>query len=393
MKRILPFTLLLASAVVTYACSKSNDSPAPTPEPLDTEPATGEDAGTPPEDEAGTVADTGPAPGSEDPSGNPILLGPARVVRTFTPAGGEPDFVDGPQWSEVKSLLYVSLPLATNLTGGKGVLTSFKADGTNYIELRAGDTLTTGVVGNSVDNNGNLISAELRVITRTDAASGGVTVIASGYGRAGEPVEAGVEGGVPGNDPFNAPNDLIALADGTIYFTDPGYGIEPRPLSGYLGRISFAGGLATADRADTYDNNPSPNGIALSTDQKSLYVGFTAPAEGTLPYVRKYSVNVDHSLTDLGKYLEVPIDSVPDGMAMDSSDNLYVALKTGIAVYKTTGANGEPYGGAGAKVPQTLVPGEPSNLTFGGADRKSLFITTKDGKVLELRTKVAGLVQ
>jgi len=392
MKRILPFSLLLACAVATYACSKSNDdTPAPTPDPTDTVP-TDEDGGLPIDDGGGVVAETGPAPGSEDPSGSPILLGPPRVVRSFNPAGGEPDFVDGPQWSAAKKLLYVSLPLATNLTGGKGILTSFKQDGTNYIEVRAGDTLTTGVVGNSVDPAGNLISAELKVITRTDATSGNVSVIASGYGPAAEPVEAGVEAGAP-NEPFNSPNDLIALADGTIYFTDPGYGIEPRPLAGYLGRITVTGGGTSVTRADTYDNNPSPNGIALSKDQKSLYVGFTAPAEGTPPYVRKYTVNADHSLTDLGKYLEVPADSVPDGMAMDTNDNLYIALRTGIAVYKTTGANGEPFGGPRAAVPQTLVAGEPSNLTFGGTDGKSLFVTTKDGKVLELKTKIAGLPQ
>lgn len=44
-------------------------------------------------------------------------------------------------------------------------------------------------------------------------------------------------------------------------------------------------------------------------------------------------------------------------------------------------------------MPQTLIDGEPTSVTFGGADRKSLFVTVKNGKVLELKTKVAGLPQ
>jgi sugar lactone lactonase YvrE len=142
--------------------------------------------------------------------------------------------------------------------------------------------------------------------------------------------------------------------------------------------------------ADSYQYNPSPNGIALSKDQKTLFVGFTAPAAGTPPFVRKYTVNTDRSLTDGGKLFELPIDSTPDGMTIDDSGNIYLALKTGIAVFKATG---EPYGGATAKVPQTALDGEPTSLTFGGADRKSLFVTTKNGKVVELKTKVAGIVQ
>ena len=84
------------------------------------------------------------------------------------------------------------------------------------------------------------------------------------------------------------------------------------------------------------------------------------------------------------------MDSAPDGLAVDTNDNLYVALKTGIAVYKP---NGEPYGGPQAKVPQTPVAGEVTGLAFGGPDMKSLFVTIKGGKALEYKVKVPGLPQ
>ncbi|MDB4934143.1 MAG: Gluconolactonase [Labilithrix sp.] len=385
MKRIIPYSLIVASFIAAVACSsKSSDNGTSNPGPS-TEP--GADPGTQPTDQpdAGgtTTTEAGPVQGGEDPSGNPILLGTPRTVRTFTPPGGTPYFVDGPVWSEVRGQLFVALPFASNLSGGKGILTTFKSDGTNYTELRAGDKTLTGVVGNSIDKDGNLISAELKSVTRTPLSAQGVgpvTTIATGYTAAN--VEAGALVA------FDSPNDLVALDDGTIFVTDPGYEVNPRPDQGHLFMIAPLAPAAVI--ADSYDYNPSPNGIALSKDQKTLFVGFTAPAAGTPPFVRKYTINTDRTLTDGGKLFELPVDSTPDGMATDDSGNIYLALKTGIAVFKATG---EPFGGASAKIPQTALDGEPTSLTFGGSDRKSLFVSTKNGKVLELKTKVAGLVQ
>lgn len=381
MKRLLPFSLILASAALAHACSSSGSGASAT---TDTIEPTDENDGEAPVDteDAGDPGDGGTPTGTVDPSGNPILLGTPAVVRSFAPAEGPPDFVDGPVWTPSRNSLFITLPYSANLTGGKGVLASFQIDGTIYTEHRVGDVdAGTGAVGNTVDKDGNLLTAEQKLITRTALPSGGVvpppTLVAGGYGDAAAPT------------PFDGPNDLVVLSDGTIYVTDPGYNSAELPPFGHLYMI--APGAGVAQIAETYANNPAPNGIAVSKDEKSLFVGFTQPAiDGSiLPFIRKYAIGPGGTLTDQGKLLELPVDSAPDGIAVDERDNIYVALKTGIAVFNSEGV---PYGGASAKLPQTLIPSEPTGLAFGGPDRMSLFVTTKGGKVLKLRTAVAGLL-
>jgi gluconolactonase len=159
---------------------------------------------------------------------------------------------------------------------------------------------------------------------------------------------------------LNSPNDNITRSDGTIYFTDPPYGVpagQPREL-GFQGvfRVDPAGTL----HLESSDMN-RPNGVALSPDEKTLYVDDTADG-----LVRKFPVRSDGSLGP-------PTMFVPstggggDGMAVDDAGNVYVATDTGVKVYKPSGM-----------IWGTIaVPEVPSNCTFGGPDRKTLYITTK----------------
>lgn len=392
MKRIVPYVLILASATFAYACSssKSSNDTGAGPDEMQPTPGEGEDGGAPTADGGGSSSggDSGSQvqPATDDPTGSPIMLGTPHMVRNFSAGGGGggEQFVDGPVWSPTRSALFVALPLAQSTLGGggKGVLTTFKADGTNYLEVRAGDAATTGVFGNTIDKAGNLVSAELKIITRTP-------VTPSGPMGAPSVVATGVGGATPADPvtPFNGPKDLVVRDDGTIYVTDPGYNVNPRPANGFLYKIAPAATSATI--IDTYGDNPSPNGIAFSKDQKSLFVSFTAPGEGALPFIRKYAVSADGAVQNAGKFCELPMGSEPTGIAVDDSDNLVVATNIGLAVFKATG---EPYGGASA-VPQVKMTSAASNVAFGGADRKSVFVTTADGKVLEYKTKIPGLLQ
>jgi sugar lactone lactonase YvrE len=172
---------------------------------------------------------------------------------------------------------------------------------------------------------------------------------------------------------LNSPNDNITRSDGTTYFTDPPYGVP----AGQVRELDFQG-VFRVDPAGTLhlesmDMN-RPNGVALSPDEKTLYVDDTADG-----LVRKFPVRPDGSLGP-------PTNFVPatggggDGMAMDDAGNLYVATNAGVQVYKPNGAT---WG-------IISVPEVPSNCTFGGPDRKTLYITAQTS-LYRVTLKVPGL--
>jgi len=135
---------------------------------------------------------------------------------------------------------------------------------------------------------------------------------------------------------------------------------------------------------EAFDDVPRPNGIALAPDEKTLYVGFSRPTVGTLPFVRQYNVNDDGTLGEWTKFVDIgPEDADPDGLAVDQGGNVYVATKAGIEVYKSDGS----------KIGVVAVPEVPTGMTFGGKDLKSLYVTTQGSKIWELRINVPGVSQ
>jgi gluconolactonase len=159
---------------------------------------------------------------------------------------------------------------------------------------------------------------------------------------------------------LNSPNDNITRSDGTIYFTDPPYGLP----AGQARELDFQG-VFRVDPAGTLHLESTefnrPNGVALSPDEKTLYVDDTAEA-----LVRKFPVHPDGSLG--ASAIFVPsTGGGGDGMAIDDAGNVYVATDGGVKVYRPSGA-------LWGTIP---VPEVPSNCTFGGADRKTLYITAK----------------
>ena len=239
-------------------------------------------------------------------------------------------FTEGPQWmADTGVLLFTDNSIYE------------VADGDDITVLRS----AAGANGLAVDNEGRLIVAEARArrVTRTEA-DGTVT-----------PIAEQLEG-----SRLNQPNDIVVRSDGTIYFTDPLYGDYPPELD-FRGvfRISPDGGLTAEHRAD---NTEAPNGIALSPDESRLYVANWAD-----DLVWILDIAADGSLS--APRMFVNTGDGPDGMAVDTGGNLFVATGDGIEVFAP---DGTPWG----VIP---VPRIPSNCAFGGADGRTLYITAREG--------------
>lgn len=161
---------------------------------------------------------------------------------------------------------------------------------------------------------------------------------------------------------FHSPNDLAVRADGTVYFSDPPYGLDGRPreldFNGVFRRAPD-GALETVWRGDA---SSRPNGVALSPDASVLYVAYTAAG-----LVRAFDVAADGSTSGERIFAEGTPNA--DGMAVDADGNLFVATADGVVALAPDGSR---WG--------TLeVPETPSNCAFGGPDGRTLFVTARSG--------------
>ena len=165
---------------------------------------------------------------------------------------------------------------------------------------------------------------------------------------------------------FNAPNDLWFDHLGGFYFTDPYYG-PPMKLEMDKEAVYYvsppSNEKAAGDRKVTriIDNLVKPNGIALSPDEKWLYV--TDNGTGLL---WRYPIELPGKI---GKGERIAITPSPDGMTVDTEGRLYVTGLGGIYVLTS---EGKWIGLIG-------VAEQPSNCTFGGKDMRTLFITARTG--------------
>jgi gluconolactonase len=209
--------------------------------------------------------------------------------------------------------------------------------------------------GLNLDNQGLLIVCEHsnRRVTRT-LANGMIMPVADTY--------MGMK--------LNSPNDAIIRSDGTIYFTDPPYGIPmgQQQELGFEGvfRVTPGGQLSTI-----VEDMNRPNGIALSPDESTLYV-----SDSETPEVRAFPVNADGT-TGPGTKL---ISKTSDGMAVDDAGNLYLTNYLGVEVYR-------PDGTLRGNIP---IAGQKTNVSFGGADRRTLYITT-DSALYRVVLNVPGI--
>jgi gluconolactonase len=177
-----------------------------------------------------------------------------------------------------------------------------------------------------------------------------------------------------GLESFKAVNDLFFAANGDIYFTDQGQTGLQDP-SGRLYRLRTDGRLECL-----LSNVPSPNGLVLNRAENALFLAVTRANA-----IWKLTLLPDGRVTKVGTFIQMSGGTGPDGLAIDAEDNLAVA-HVGLGTVWLFSALGEPL--LRVRCPQGLLT---TNLAYGGADNRSIFITeSRSGSVLIAEMPVAG---
>ncbi|MBD2510786.1 SMP-30/gluconolactonase/LRE family protein [Nostoc muscorum FACHB-395] len=173
---------------------------------------------------------------------------------------------------------------------------------------------------------------------------------------------------------LNSPNDLVVKSDGTIWFTDPPYGIT-EPNQGYGGEQEQPGSYVYRFDPTTGEIYPvvtdmvRPNGLAFSPDESMLYVSDTAAFNipGGPHHIRVYEV-VDNRYVKNGRVFAVIEPGQPDGLRVDEHGNVFTSSQDSVQIYAPDGT----------RLGKIFVPETSANLTFGGKEGDSLSGTLRE---------------
>ncbi|PWC30115.1 SMP-30/gluconolactonase/LRE family protein [Teichococcus aestuarii] len=210
--------------------------------------------------------------------------------------------------------------------------------------------------GNTRDRQGRLVTCEhlTRRVTRTEH-DGAITVLADRYD----------------GKRLNSPNDVVVKSDGSIWFTDPPFGIlgyiegekaEPE-LSQGVYRIDGQSGAVTL----VTDELAGPNGLAFSPDERILYI---VESRAEPRRIVGYDVGEDGRLSNRRTVVQGAAGDTPDGFRVDTEGNLWCGWGMGGAEFdgvRVFTAEGRPLG-------QIDLPERCANICFGGRHRNRLFM-------------------
>ena len=272
---------------------------------------------------------------------------------------------EGPVWVHSGFLLFSEIPSA--------LIDKWTPDGklTTYLgpaEFTMKDVAAAGVPGTNgltLDKQGRLTICDQgnRRVTRLEK-DGHFTVLADRYQ----------------GKRFNSPNDLVYKSDGSLYFTDPPYGLEkqdkdPKKELPFNGVFRIAGGKVTPLIRDL----TNPNGIAFSPDEHYLYVDNSEPQR---LYMR-YEVKPDETLGPGKVFYDLastPGKNAPDGMKVDQKGNVYATGPGGIWIFSPEGKH----------LGTVKLPEIASNCAWGDPDGKTLYITASTG-LYRIHLKIPGI--
>jgi len=248
-------------------------------------------------------------------------------------------WAEGPVWMpDSSSLVWSDIPNNRMLTWSEDAGASTFREPSGYTN------------GNTLDREGRLVSCQHSpgLVTRTEP-DGTVITLADNY---------------RGNK-LNSPNDLVVKSDGSIWFTDPPYGIlsdheghqrESEIGANYVFRLDPDSGDLTVV-GDDFDR---PNGIAFAPDEETIYIADTGKPRN----IRVLTVNDDNTLTNIREYA-APDPPASDGFRVDARGNVWTSAGDGVHVFAPDGT----------LLGKISVPEIAANCEFGGPDGRTLFIT------------------
>ena len=193
---------------------------------------------------------------------------------------------------------------------------------------------------------------------------------------------------------LSSPNDLVYKSDGSLYFTDPPYGLETQDDKDPKKELPFNGVFrlrgATSQRPGAPPNPKKldllikdltrPNGIGFSPDEKHLYIAVSDPARKVW---MRYDVKPDGTLNNTQVFFDATSNTeegLPDGLKVDQKGNVYSAGPGGVWVFSPEG-----------KHLGTIKPGEKvANLNWGDEDGRTLYITASTS-LYRIRLRIAGV--
>ncbi len=269
------------------------------------------------------------------------ILGHARIKRLWTGA----DWCEGPAWFAAgRYLVWSDIP-------NNRMLRYDETDSSVSVFRQP----SSNANGNTVDQKGRLLTCEhqTRRVVRTEF-DGSLNVIADKFK----------------GKRFNSPNDIVEHTDGSIWFTDPMYGImndyegdaAKSEIEGcYLYRVDPCSG----DIRQFNIKFLQPNGLAFSPDEKFLYVSDTGESNDDTgpPHIRRFSVGDDLTLTGGKVFIDCP-NCFFDGFRLDEEGRIWTSARDGVHCYHSDGTF----------LGRIKIPEWVSNLTFGGTKRNRLFI-------------------
>lgn len=298
-----------------------------------------------------------------DPALDKLIPAGAKLTRVAT---GFNKWTEGPVWTRTNALLFAEIPGNSIMIWRPDQKASIFMHPSAYTGSAPYGGPEPGSNGMTLDARGRLTVAghARRNVWRLEKLDpkATITVLADQYD----------------GKKLNSPNDLVYKSDGSLYFTDPPYGLptqgdsDPAKELKVNGVYRVLGALdqkpgAPPDHAKIQlliRDLPRPNGIAFSPDEKFLYVNNSEPKKIWM----KYTVQPDGTVTNGTLICDATSDpavGAPDGMKVDRDGNIYSAGPGGVWILSP----------AGKHLGTIVVPERVGNLAWGGRSGKTLYIT------------------